>query len=48
MSCHKATVVITRRAHCCHDYITILHLDTYVTPKQPYLGIKTKNKNPVQ
>ena len=23
MSCHKAIVVITRRAHCFHDYIYI-------------------------
>ena len=24
MSCHKAIVVITRRAHCFHDYIYIM------------------------
>ena len=25
MSCHKAIVVITRRAHCFHDYIYIYY-----------------------
>ena len=25
MSCHKANVVITGRAHCFHDYIYLLH-----------------------
>ena len=28
MSCHKANVVITGRAHCFHDYIYILR--TYI------------------
>ena len=26
MSCHKAIVVITGRAHCFHDYIYITHI----------------------
>ena len=26
MSCHKAIVVITGRAHCFHDYMYITHI----------------------
>ena len=44
ISCHKVTVVITRRAHCFYDCLYILHLDAYLTLKQQHLGTKTKNK----
>ena len=37
MSCHKAIVVITRRAHCFHDCIYIYIIYTYYILRKTYL-----------
>ena len=30
MSCHKAIVMITHRAHCIHDYIYVIYVHMYI------------------